>query len=62
MEFTVDMDLLISLVQNRPMLWDKTIENYKNKQANFAAWKEIFVMLNEDFERLSDQEKNEFGK
>lgn len=58
----IDMDVLISMVENRPALWDKTLESYKNKQTTFAAWKEICMALKDDFESLSDKEKNDFGK
>ncbi|CAG4957313.1 unnamed protein product [Colias eurytheme] len=58
----IDMDLLISLVENRPVLWDKTQVCYKNRLSSFAAWREIFLALNEGFETLSQKEKNIFGK
>lgn len=62
MEYDIDMNVLISLVESRPVLWDNTVESYKNKQANFMAWKEIYIKLYEDFEQLSDQGKIEFGE
>jgi len=37
----IGIEMLISLVENKPVLWDKTSESYKNKQLNFTAWKEI---------------------
>lgn len=55
------MELLISLVENRPVLWDKTQECYKNRQSSFAAWREICLALNEGFETMSEKEKNDFG-
>ncbi|XP_053618010.1 uncharacterized protein LOC128679650 [Plodia interpunctella] len=58
----IDMELLISLVENRPVLWDKTQECYKNRQSSFAAWREICLALNEGFETMSEKEKNDFGK
>ncbi|XP_049871226.1 uncharacterized protein LOC126370433 [Pectinophora gossypiella] len=52
-----DYDLLINLVQEREVLWDKTSESYKDKRKNIKAWQEICVILNEK-ETLSDKEKN----
>jgi len=41
MNHDIDIEMLISLVENKPVLWDKTLESYKNKQLNFTTWKEI---------------------
>lgn len=57
------MELLISLVENRPVLWDKTQECYKNRQSSFAVSRLPFCLaLNEGFETMSEKEKNDFGK
>jgi len=56
-DIDIDIEMLISLVENRPVLWDKTSESYKIKQLNFTAWMDIC-----SFDTLSDKEKNEFGK
>jgi len=37
----VDIEMLISLVENKPVLWDKTSESYTIKQLNFTAWMDI---------------------
>ncbi|XP_072387724.1 uncharacterized protein [Diabrotica undecimpunctata] len=58
----IDMELLIIMVENRPVLWDKTQECYKKKQSSFSAWREIYIALNDDFEALSEKEKNDFGR
>lgn len=57
-----DYELLVNLVQEREVLWDKTSESYKDKRKNIKAWQEICVILNEKFETLSDKEKNEYGE
>lgn len=62
MENHIDMEMLISLIENRPQLWDKTLESYKNKQMHFTAWKEICTITHGNFDALSDKEKNKFGK
>ena len=61
MEQNIDI-VLLSLVENRPVLWDITLEKNKNKQANFTALEEICSLLeNKEFENLSDKDKNKFG-
>lgn len=55
MDRDIDMDSLITLVENRPIVWGKTADSYKKKQLKFAAWKEICTMLHEHFETLSDK-------
>ncbi|CAG5023509.1 unnamed protein product [Parnassius apollo] len=54
--------MLISLVEARPTLWDKTIASYKNRNETKEAWKEVCIGLNSSFEELDDNEKNKFGK
>ncbi|KAG6447523.1 uncharacterized protein LOC115441811 [Manduca sexta] len=58
----IDIELLISLIESRPALWDITDECYKNKQSHFAAWMKICTALNDDFQALPDKEKNDFRK
>nr|CAI5858103.1 unnamed protein product [Callosobruchus analis] len=41
----MDMDNLISLVEQRPVVWDKIIESYKDRNETRNAWKEIFLFL-----------------
>lgn len=57
----VDIDQLISLVQCRPVLWDKTEEKYKDKFKTQEAWKTIFIEIISNYEELDDKKKNEFG-
>lgn len=61
-ENSIDVDVLISLVEARPSIWDKTIAAYKNRNETKQAWKEVCIGLNSNFEDLDDDEKNEFGK
>lgn len=61
-EIEIDTERLISLVQERPVLWDKTEDIYKDRNATKNAWKEVCVQLKHDFEELKDREKNTFGK
>ena len=56
-DFEFDTDLLISLVEARPVLWDKTDDIYKNRNETKKAWREVCICLQEDFEALGDVQK-----
>jgi hypothetical protein len=56
-DFEFDADLLISLVEARPVLWDKTGDNYKDRNEKKKAWREVCICLQEDFETLGDVQK-----
>lgn len=58
----IDNELLISFVEQRPVLWDKTLDIYKDRDATRNAWKEVCMEIRGDFETLNDKEKNAFGK
>lgn len=58
----IDSEILISLVQERPVLWDKTLEIYKDRNATRNAWKEIYIELHNDFDNFEDKEKKAFGE
>ncbi|XP_071051352.1 uncharacterized protein [Onthophagus taurus] len=53
----VDTDLLITLIEARPVLWDKSEENYKNKNGTANAWEEVFNALNADYQKMQEKEK-----
>lgn len=48
----IEVDHLITLVEQRPILWDKTSEEYKNKNAKTTAWKEVCENLCPGFQEL----------
>lgn len=58
----INVEHLISLVQNRPVLWDKTLEIYKDKNLRTAGWREICINLNEDFEEMEEKNRQDYGK
>lgn len=58
----IEVDHLITLVEQRPVLWDQTSEEYKNKNAKTTAWKEVCENLFPCFKELSNQEKTKYGK
>ena len=56
-DFEFDTDLLISLVEARPVLWDKADDIYKDRNETKKAWREVCICLQEDFEALGDVKK-----
>lgn len=58
----IDNELLIHFVQARPVLWDKTLEIFKDRNATRNAWHEVCLELLKDFDNLEDSKKNDFGK
>jgi hypothetical protein len=60
-ESEVDVEFLISLVEERPVLWDKTLE-YKYKNLTLAALTEICTKLKEEFESLDEKGRNKICK
>ena len=61
-DFEFNIDLLISLVEARSMLWDKTDDIYKDRNETKKAWREVCICLQEDFEALGDVQKNALGE
>ncbi|XP_063373768.1 uncharacterized protein LOC134661570 [Cydia amplana] len=57
----IDNDLLISLVEERPVLWDKTIEEYKDKDKKNSAWKEVCRSIFPTFDEQTNKEKTKIG-
>ncbi|XP_076065599.1 uncharacterized protein LOC143039437 [Oratosquilla oratoria] len=62
MEAHIDTEQLISLVQERPALWDKSLEDYKSRTHTTECWREVCIKLNPDFESLSEADKSKYGK
>jgi hypothetical protein len=56
-DFLFDINLLISLVEAMPVLWDKTDDIYKDRNEAKKAWREVCICLQEDFEAIGDAEK-----
>jgi len=61
-DFQFDSDLLISLVEARPVLRDKTGDIYKDRNETKKAWRKVCICLQEDFAALGDVQKNAFGE
>jgi hypothetical protein len=50
--FEFDIELLISLVEARPVSLDKTDDIYKYRIETKKAWREVCLCLQEDFAAL----------
>ena len=61
-DVNIDNELLISLVQERRVLWDKTLEIFKDRNTTRNAWREVCVEIRSDFDELEDKEKNALGE
>ncbi|CAH2006365.1 unnamed protein product [Acanthoscelides obtectus] len=62
LEVNIDSEVLITLVQERPVLWDKTVDEYKDKRLTLESWKEVCRQMKEDFDSLPDKDRNDIGK
>ncbi|XP_013148789.1 PREDICTED: uncharacterized protein LOC106111310 [Papilio polytes] len=61
-DFKYDVVLLIESVRDRPCLWDKSLENYKDRVERRTAWEEIFSILDESYEEMSPEMKRITGE
>jgi hypothetical protein len=59
-DFEFDIYLLTSMVEARPVLWDKTDDIYKDRNETKRARREVCICLQKDFEDLGDVKKNAF--
>jgi len=56
-DFEFDKDLLISLLEPRPVFWDKTDDIYKDRNEKKKAWRDVCFCMQEDFEDIEDVKK-----
>ncbi|CAH1996748.1 unnamed protein product [Acanthoscelides obtectus] len=55
-EMNIDNDILIALVEARPVLWDKSLAIFKILDTR-EAWSQVCCELNEDFKEMESKEK-----
>lgn len=60
--FEVDMEVLINEVCTRPVLWDKSLEDYRSRTANAEAWKEVCLALMPDLQTSEPKERQKYCK
>lgn len=58
----INREVLIAAIKDRPVLWNTFLEIYKDKTAKTAAWREIYIILKEDFEEMDQKDRQLFGK
>lgn len=62
MENNISPEVLIPLVEQRSVIWDKTLDIHKDKGLKLAAWREICCVFDPQFEALGEKERKIFGK
>lgn len=60
--FNYDVIQLITAIHKRPCLWDKTVENYKDRTERRAAWEEVFTIVDDEYNNLSPEDKRITGE
>jgi len=55
----LDIELLISFIENKPVLWDKTIDKFSEKR---KAWREVFGLIKPGFEHLQFKDQKLIGR
>ncbi|CAH2099091.1 unnamed protein product [Euphydryas editha] len=61
-EFKYDVVQLIHAVRERPCLWDRTLEVYKDRAERRAAWEDVFGLLDKGYEEMTAEEKRVTGE
>lgn len=57
----LDIELLISLIENRPILWDKTLDKFSDRNEKRKAWQEVFGLMRRGFEDLQHKDQKLIG-
>lgn len=57
----IDPEILIDLVESKPVLWDKTMDIYKDRIEKRNAWRDVCLALKPDFDDMVDKEKTSYG-
>lgn len=61
-EQEIDIEFLISLVQERPIIWDKSHEHYSDRFRKVNEWAAVCKIIFQDYEEFEDQKKNKIGE
>lgn len=54
--FFYDILTLIELVESRPYIWDKTLNEYKDKILKKKLWTEVYKYLEKNFDDKTPKE------
>jgi len=58
----ISTELFISLIEERPNLWDKSLNMYKNKVATQNSWRDILINIYPDFATWEEKKRQEYGQ
>lgn len=58
----ISVKFLIHLVGERPALWDKTSDDYKDRALKETSWREICSFINENYMKMQPKARTEFSK
>lgn len=58
----ISIKFLIHLVGERPALWDKTSESYRDRSLKETSWREICTFITDHYEHMQPEQKQEFSK
>lgn len=61
-ESDVDVEILITKVQENPAIWDKNSEDYKDRIKTMNAWAHVCRQFKENFDELPEKERQLFCK
>jgi len=61
-KFKYDIVTLIELVESRPCLWEKTSEEFKDRELKSKPWLEVYSVLEPNFLQLDRKEQIKVGK
>lgn len=50
------------MIEERPVIWDKTLNIYNDRNLTKNAWKEICLAFIELFDDKSDKDKDDISK
>lgn len=59
---SLNLELLITMIEERPVIWDKTLNIYNDRNLTKNAWKEICLAFIELFDDKSDKDKDDISK
>ncbi|XP_060872763.1 uncharacterized protein LOC132946719 [Metopolophium dirhodum] len=62
MSESVNLELMITIIEERPVIWDITLDIYKDRNLTRNAWKEICLAFVEDFDDKSEKYKDDIRK
>ncbi|CAH1984152.1 unnamed protein product [Acanthoscelides obtectus] len=60
--FKYDVVTLIEAIENKPCLWDKTADCFKDKIEKEKAWKDVCAFFEEDFLEKDKKEQHKIGE